>query len=68
MREIRTERRLSQETVALEAEMDPSWISHIEAGRRNPSWATVERIAKALGVRVSELARRTEQIQDSGSY
>jgi transcriptional regulator with XRE-family HTH domain len=51
---------LSQEAVALEAEMEPSWMSHIESGRRNPSWSTVERIATALGVHVSDIAVRAE--------
>lgn len=62
IRAIRTERNLSQEAVALDAEMEPSWLSHIENGRRNPSWATVQRIAEALGVRVSEIALRAEAI------
>lgn len=50
---------------ALDTEVQPSWLSHIEAGRRNPSWSTVQRIAAALGVRVSDLARRAEEIYDA---
>jgi len=50
------------EAVALDAEMEPSWLSHIENGRRNPSWATVSRIADALGVKVSEIALRAETL------
>jgi len=65
IRELRTENGLSQEAVALDAEMEPSWLSHIENGRRNPSWSTVQRIASALGARVSELASRAEQIEDA---
>src|SRR5205823_4812994 len=38
IREIRSERGLSQEAVALDAEIEQSWLSHIERGRRNPSW------------------------------
>lgn len=64
VREARSARGLSQESVALDAEMEPSWLSHIENGRRNPSWATVQRIARALGVRVSDLALRAEQIEE----
>jgi transcriptional regulator with XRE-family HTH domain len=64
IRELRSERGLSQEAVALDANMQPSWLSHIEAGRRNPAWSTVQRIAAALGVRVSDLARRAEEIED----
>ena len=61
IRAIRTERGLSQESAALDAEMEPSWLSHIESGRRDPSWSTVERIAGALGVKVSDIALRAEQ-------
>jgi len=64
IRELRTERGLSQEAVALDAGIQPSWLSHIEAGRRNPSWSTVQRIAAALGVRVSDVALRAEKIED----
>lgn len=67
LRTIRSERELSQEAVALDADMEPSWLSHIESGRRNPSWATVQRIAAALGVRVSDVALRAEEIEDSNS-
>lgn len=63
VRAIRLELEISQEAVALDAEMDPSWLSHIENGRRNPSWATVQRIADALGVKVSEVALRAESIE-----
>jgi hypothetical protein len=37
-------------------------LSHIEAGR-NPAWGTVQRIAAALGVEVSEVARVAEEIE-----
>lgn len=64
IREVRQERGLSQEAVALDADMEPSWLSHIERGRRNPSWSTVQRIAAAIGIQVSGLALRAEQIED----
>lgn len=63
IRELRTERGLSQEAVALDAGMEPSWLSHIESGRRNPAWSTVQRIAVALGVRVSDIALRAEALE-----
>jgi transcriptional regulator with XRE-family HTH domain len=62
IRQARTEHGLSQEAVALDADMEPSWLSHIESGRRNPSWGTVQRIAAAIGVQVSELALSAERI------
>lgn len=68
IRELRSERGLSQEAVALDASMEPSWLSHIEADRRNPSWSTVQRIAAALGVRVSDFALRAEKIEDDSRH
>jgi transcriptional regulator with XRE-family HTH domain len=67
IREIRRECGLSQEAVALAADMEPSWLSHIERGRRNPAWSTVQRLAVALGVRVSDVALRAESIEDEAS-
>jgi transcriptional regulator with XRE-family HTH domain len=53
---------MSQEEVAHGADLHPTWLSHIEAGR-NPAWGTVRRIASALGVKVSELASLAEKIE-----
>jgi transcriptional regulator with XRE-family HTH domain len=61
IREARLARGLSQEEVAHKAELHPTWLSHIEAGR-NPAWGTVRRIAAGLGMEVSELARLAERI------
>lgn len=56
---LRTARRLKDITQAQLAEMagvDQTTISDIERGRnKNPSWETVCRIAKALGVEPMEL-------------
>jgi len=64
IRKTRTARGLSQEEVAHGADLHPTWLSHIEAGK-NPSWGTVRRIASALGVEVSDLARLAEEIARS---
>lgn len=57
---IRTERGLSQVQVAEATGFIQAWISHVEHGRRNPSWNNVVRLAEGLGVSVSELAKRAE--------
>jgi transcriptional regulator with XRE-family HTH domain len=62
IRELRVERGLSQETLAEKADIHPTWVSHLESGRKNPAWGTVERIAGALNVPVSELAIRAETL------
>lgn len=65
IRELREARGLSQEQLAIQADTHPTWISHLESGRNNPSWGTVQRISAALGVTVSELASRAERLEAS---
>ena len=48
VREIRKIRRVSQEKLAELAELDRTYISDIENGKRNVSIETVFKIAKAL--------------------
>jgi transcriptional regulator with XRE-family HTH domain len=62
IRQLRDERGLKQKDLARAADMDVTAISHIERGRSNPAWGTVKRIATALGVSVSEVAARAEQL------
>lgn len=64
IRELRNQRGLSQEKLGHLSEIHPTWISHIESGRNNPAWGSVKRIASALEVRLSELARRAEELED----
>ena len=59
---VRVERGLSQEALAHGAGIHPTWISHLESGRNNPSWGTVRRICEVLDLRVSELAALAEEI------
>lgn len=61
IRELRYERELTQETVALDAGITPGSLSRIECGRSNPTWSTVERIAEALAVSLVELAAAVER-------
>ena len=48
---------LSQEDLALEADLDRTYISHVERGTRNPTVIVLFKIAKALGTTPSELLR-----------
>jgi transcriptional regulator with XRE-family HTH domain len=65
IKQLRTERGLSQEEVGLRAAIHPTWISHIESGRNNPAWGSVRRIAAALEVRLSELAALAEELEEN---
>lgn len=60
MRAIREERGLSQVQVAEATGFIQAWVSHVERGRRNPSWSNVVRLSAGLGVSVSKLAARAE--------
>ena len=46
---------LSQEKLAVDAEIDLTYLGGIERGRRNPSLLVMVRIAEALGAEVTEL-------------
>jgi transcriptional regulator with XRE-family HTH domain len=50
VRRLRVERRLTQEQLAHDAEIDVTYLRGIEAGRRNPSILVTGRLAIALGV------------------
>ena len=63
---IRTRRhqaQLSQEALGEKAEIHPTWISHIESGRINPTWGNVRRIANGLGVKLWRLAELAEKLE-----
>ena len=46
---------LTQIEAAERADLDPTYISGIERGVRNPSLISIARVAKALDITVSEL-------------
>jgi len=55
IKQLRKARELSQEAFADQCGFDRTYISGIERGRRNPSLAAIETLAKALGISVSDL-------------
>ena len=55
VRELRTEKGLSQEGLALACDLDRTYIGGIERGERNVSLINIQRIAAALGVPLREL-------------
>lgn len=50
MRQLRQTLSMSQETLADSADIDRTYVSSLESGRRNPSLTTIWRVATALGV------------------
>jgi transcriptional regulator with XRE-family HTH domain len=57
VRKQREARGLTQETLAERADLDPTYISGIERGLRNPGIKNVARLAKALGLSTAELCK-----------
>jgi transcriptional regulator with XRE-family HTH domain len=58
--EIRKEKGLKQEAVALDAGTDSGHLSRIETGGRKPSLPMLEKIAAAMGVRVTQIVATAE--------
>jgi transcriptional regulator with XRE-family HTH domain len=52
---LRKDRGLSQQGLAADAGLDRSYVSAIEHGKQNVSFATLKGISDALGVGVSDL-------------
>jgi len=57
IKEIRVKQGLSQEKLALLADLDRTYIPSIERGRRNISITVLEKISNALGMTVSDLTK-----------
>jgi len=55
VKKLRLEKGLSQETLAHLADLDRTYIPSIEKGERNVSITVIEKIAKALKVKISIL-------------
>jgi transcriptional regulator with XRE-family HTH domain len=58
LRQVRLDRRLSQEQLSLETGVHRNYIGGVERGERSPSVATLLRLATALRIELSELFRR----------
>lgn len=63
IRLLREEAKVTQATLAQESDVSASWLSRIEHGDVDPTWATVERLSKGLGVSMESLAERAERIE-----
>ncbi len=57
MKRIRAKKKMSQGDIARALEVDRGYISNIENGKKNPTLATVAKIANALGVSADELLK-----------
>lgn len=61
IRELRTERRISQEELSLRTGVHRNYIGGIERAERSPTIITVAKLADALDVATWELLRSAEE-------
>lgn len=61
LRRVRKEANLSQEALALEADLQRNYISLIELGTNQPTITTIFKLAKALKIKPNELIGLVEQ-------
>ncbi len=62
LREQRISRQLSQEGLALAADVDRTFVSQMERGIRQPTITTLMKLASALGIQPSTLVVRMEKL------
>ncbi len=62
VRTVRERVGLSQEALAHAAEVDRTYVSGIERGRRNPTVVVLDRIARVLGVHIVDLVSELEVV------
>ena len=67
VRALRDEAGLSQEELADRAELDRTYISGIERGRRNPSVRSLQRVSNALGVTLDLIFIRARQLAEDSA-
>jgi transcriptional regulator with XRE-family HTH domain len=60
IRQLRKEQELSQEALGYKAEVDRTYVTDVENGRRNVSVEILERLIKALEVSVAEFFNSKE--------
>lgn len=54
IKQMRAEQAISQEKLALKAELDRTYLAGVEQGKRNPSIKSLEKIIVALGTTFHE--------------
>jgi transcriptional regulator with XRE-family HTH domain len=59
---LRAEAGLTQDGLAARADIDSSYVSHIERGDRNPTWAALGRFSQGLGVPRWVLVKRADEL------
>lgn len=64
---FRMSKKLSQEKLALMAEINPAFLGHLERGLKSPTMNTVDKIINALGVSYGEFFSDDIDVTDTES-
>lgn len=64
---IRDQRGLTQAEVSKKTGLHVTYISGIENGSRNPSWTVLTQISQALRIKLSELVKQAEALDNKQS-
>lgn len=62
IKQLRTEKGLSQEKLSFESGLDRSFISQLECGIKQPSLVTIFQLAKALQVSPAQIIETVESL------
>lgn len=57
LKRLRTKKKMSQGDIARALEVHRAYISGIESGKRNPTLATIQKLADILGVSADKLLK-----------
>ena len=68
IKQIREAKGMTAKEVVSAIEMGPAMYSRIETGKTEPSLSTLEKIAKALGVKLSDFFSADDQLTEINSY
>jgi len=61
LRKLRTDRSISQETLAFDSGYHSTYISQLERGKKNPSLRTIISLARALRTSGSDILKAVEE-------
>lgn len=62
VRELRTEQEISQDSLADRTHLHRNYIGRVERGTLNPTLDNLNRVARELGLPLSDLIARAEQL------
>lgn len=63
IRKLREEAKLTRRQVAERSGLSVSWLSRLESGKHQSTWAGMKKVAKGLGVSMTDLAAEIERLE-----